>query len=308
MKSTTQGPVTRAAMTGGLLTVAVVIAFAPDAFLPMLLRSWLPLWIAGYAAVLCWLLMRHRWAASLTCGIALILLAIQASPSADPVTGKTEGPFIRIAHLNVLQTNAQYNDVLGAIASLDADVLCIQEVNSNWHTVLIGALSDDYPYHRISPRENCYGIALFSRIPFEAAEVINLQRSPAVDALFSLGKGKLRVIAVHATSPQDARAFDRRNAQLDQLAKRVGSASGPCVVIGDLNATPWDRALQRTCAMSRMTSTATISAPTWPAVIGLPLIPIDHLLIPASVELRDHRTFIIPGSDHRGIVADLTLR
>ena len=290
-----------------LLTVAVVISFGPDAYVPMLIRSWLPLWLMISVSWLLWIAIKKNWAATLFGGLAVLLLSFQIPRTATDSSEALQDQALRIAHLNVLQTNQRKEDVVLAIRSLEADVICVQEVDQAWSEALQRELSPIYPYHRIAARDNCYGIAIFSRRQFAAIKVFDMHRSPAIDAVFEIDDRQLRLIAAHAASPQDPGAFERRNAQLDALASIVIGSNGPCVVIGDLNATPWDPALQRACARSNMKSTATITSATWPSIFGMAFIPLDHLLVPSSVHVRNQATFHVPGSDHRGMVADIML-
>lgn len=287
-----------------LLAVAVVLAFAPDAFLTMLARAFLVQWAMAFAvlAVLCvW--ARAWWttgAAVLAAG--LVLYPPMASGATVPATAADA---LKVAQLNVFQPNADHAEVVVAALGSGADVLSFQEVSPAWATVLEQRLAAAYPYHVAEPLNNCYGIALYSREPLKDARVLHLAGNPVVDVSLDTPQGPVRVIAVHAASPGSYPDFKRRNVQLEGLAQLVSASTVPTVVVGDLNTVSWDQAMQRLCARSGLREEEHTSTATWPSALGTALIPLDHVLVSPALGVSALRSFVIPGSDHRGLVAQL---
>lgn len=292
---------------GIVLALGVVLAFAPDHFLPMLVRAFLLQWLLFFgvlAALGTW--QRRWWLTGASAGAAL-LVVMPAVPARTVPIGTAADAELRIAHLNVFQPNDAFAEVLQAARATDADVLSFQEVDERWAQALVQGLGADYPYHRIAPRGNCYGIALFSRRPFEHADVLYLTERPVIDATVRTEAGPVRVLAVHASSPGSYREFRDRNRQLDRLAEVVGASDRPVAVVGDLNTVSWDHALRRLCASTGLRESADAPSATWPSIAGLALIPLDHVLATPALDILAPRSFPIPGSDHRGLVAGLRL-
>jgi endonuclease/exonuclease/phosphatase family metal-dependent hydrolase len=50
-----------------------------------------------------------------------------------------------------------------------------------------------------------------------------------------------------------------------------------------------------------------VSERTWPSLGPLALIPLDHVLLSPQLAPAAFRSFRIPGSDHRGIMATIAL-
>lgn len=298
------GPV----QAGLVLTLAVMLAFAPDHFLPMLARAFLLQWSLFFAVLLVSGIALRRWWLAGSAALAVLLVMMPSTIKREPSPQGNGAPALRVAQLNVLQPNTAHSDVLKTAKATHADVISVQEVDARWARALEEGLSDAYPYHRIVPGTNCYGIALFSKRPFTRCDVLDLAGRPAIDAEVRTDKGPVRILAVHASSPGSYGEFRDRNRQLEQLAALVQASDVPPVVIGDLNTVSWDTALRRFC--SRTGSHEGTDAPlaTWPAVGGLALIPLDHVLVPPAWSITDTHTFPIPGSDHRGLVADLVRR
>lgn len=291
-------------LIGGALAAAVFVAFGPNTWVGMMARSFLPQWMLAFTCWGAWI----AWRGFGRCATAMlgctILLATQLPGGADAVNAPVA---LRIAHFNVLQSNRSYAAVLERILSCDADLVSVQEVDPAWAAGLRAALADRYPYRIIEPRANCYGIALLSRIPLKNARVLMLGDTPAIEATARTMSGEVRVFAVHTTSPGSPGHFMARNRQYARLADEVRRSSSAVLVIGDLNAAPWDRDLIRFRARTGLRSNAHLTGPTFPSVAHLALIPIDHVLTSAGVHVVAERTVHLPGSDHRGLVAEIAL-
>jgi endonuclease/exonuclease/phosphatase (EEP) superfamily protein YafD len=293
---------------GVLLAGGVVLAFAPDLFLTMLARAFLWQWALGFVVIALWNVRGQRW---WSVGAALMAAALTFWPpltSIDQAGEQSDAPLLKVAQMNVFQPNQDHAEVLTAALRSDADVISFQEVSPLWAEILERGLHASYPYHRMMPGTNCYGIALFSRMPFEEAAVRQLCSRPMVDAVVRTDSGPVRVISVHASSPGDYESFRERNAQLDQLAPLINDSTLPTVLIGDLNTVSWDRAFTRLCRRAELREHSDGTTATWPSVGGFALIPIDHVLVSEQLSVAEQSTFSIAGSDHRGLLASIAQR
>jgi endonuclease/exonuclease/phosphatase (EEP) superfamily protein YafD len=287
----------------GTVVIAVVIAFAPSTWTTMMLRSFLPQWITLFALAAIWLLLRRRWRDGLvTAAGGLLILPTSRPPQIDGSTGSTRE--LRIAHFNVLQTNSRYAEVIAAMVRSDADLIGVQEVDPEWASELIDRLSAAYPHRVIEPRTNCYGIALFSRIPLTDIRLVRLGASPAISAGLTVENERMRLLYLHTSSPGSPAQFAARNSQLRMLENEVTTSRDPVLVVGDLNAAPWDRDLRRFLAATGSRCHSSAGDPTFPSLAHMALIPIDHVLSPPEIGVLQ-RSVHIPGSDHRGLLADI---
>lgn len=292
-------------LAAAMLAVACTLAFAPDAFLPMLARAFLMQWAVLFAALAVWSLWRRRhWTfGAAAFSACMVLLQVDAPVAELPVnTGAAD---LRIAQFNLLQPNRRHDEVVRMALASNADVLSFQEVSPAWAAVLDRALADAYPHAEVVPGEQCYGIALYSRRPVERMTVHHLGGSPVIEAEITGRGGPVRVFSVHATSPGSLAEHRARNAQLRALAGLVRSRGGRTIVVGDLNTVSWDRAMWGLCASSGLRMGTAPRVPTFPSVLGLALIPIDHVLVTPGASVVRSGTFVIPGSDHRGLIADI---
>lgn len=288
------------------LAFATGLAIAPDAYIPMLARAFLLQWAAVFALIAVLALSTMRWWLLLSTTLAVGLILIQVrDPRTAATTVDVAGPSLRIAHMNVLQPNMDHADAIAIAEESNADLLSVQEVSPEWAVALSNGLSKSYPYQYLEPRSNCYGIALFSKLPFNSVKTFLVERSPFIEAVVPVGDEVVRVLAIHATSPISYGHFRQRNSQLEIVARLVAAEGLPTVVIGDLNTVHWDRAYTRFCANSGLSPTTSTDQRTWPSVGPLALIPLDHLLVSKGLVTASVSSFEVPGSDHRGLLADL---
>lgn len=300
----TDDPVT----AGVVLTIGFVIAFAPDPFLLMLVRAFMWQWALVSAGIALVAFFTRRWWSG---GAALIVALILAFPpqhteqAADAGSGRR---LVRVAQMNVFQPNEDHAEVITAALAMDADVISFQEVSPEWAVVLQQELSARYPFHRLVPRSNCYGIALFSRLPFLRIDVLPLARRSMLCAEVATSVGPVRLLSVHATSPGSLAHFRERNRQLDELAPMVKESLMPVVLFGDLNTVSWDHALIRLCERTGLREQKGSSQATWPSFGDMALIPLDHILVTKQLAVAGFEVLSISGSDHRGVVATIRSR
>ncbi len=297
---------------GVLLTIASVLAFAPDLFLTMLARAFLWEWALVFLIVALWNLRYSRWWSAVAASIGC---ALTISPPLSSVTNDPSGPertsgamALRVAQMNLLQPNTDHAEVLATALRTDADVISFQEVSPSWARALEAGLAGKYPFHRVLPGTNCYGIALYSRLPFDRAEVVFLRCRPMIDATVRTASGPVRVLCVHATSPGDHACFRERNNQLEQFASIIAANHMPTLLIGDLNTVSWDHALRKLRNSAGLRENVRGVGPTWPSLPGFALMPLDHVLVTDRLVVTALDSFTISGSDHRGLVADIHLR
>lgn len=227
-----------------------------------------------------------------------------------------------------------------AVRSLDADVLALQEVDRNQarsagaDLTAVAAEAMGAEDHRFvaalsgspgstwvaatgeeQPDAAAYGIALLSRRPVTAWEIIRLpvlrtrvpmwfrgsrlptmvQDEPrvAVAAHVEVGGGTLTVANTHLSFVP---WWNGR--QLRSLTASLEPAARPLVVVGDLNMDA-DRA-GRITGMRGLTR-----QPTFPA--HAPAEQIDHVLADGDVSVVATESREMPVSDHRALVVDLDL-
>jgi len=220
------------------------------------------------------------------------------------------GRNLRVMLINVRTENERYDLVIACINKYRPDLVVVEEVDERWLNEL-GRLREEYPHVKLEPREDNFGIALFSRLPLNSAEIVYLGDAevPSVTAQLEVGDRRLTVLGTHPLPPGSPGNFHLRNEQLEAVAKFVSNQTNPVVVLGDLNATPWSYYFRRFVSESGLVDSSKgkgIHA-TWPAGFIPLLIPIDHCLASPEIGIAGKMIGGNVGSDHLPVVVDLDL-
>ena len=213
----------------------------------------------------------------------------------------------------LLNVNTHLGDVeriKQVIQGLDPDILVLEEISSQW-VLDLQWLANSHPHSRVQPRDDNFGIGLFSRLPLEECEIVYIGDAnvPSIVATVDTGLRKLGVIATHPLPPIGAEYSHWRNDHLERLPHYVPS-SLPFILLGDLNVTPWNYHFRRLLQRTRLidSSKGRGIQPTWPNFNPLLLIPIDHCLHSSDVSVVNKRIGRDVGSDHFPVIVDFVIR
>ncbi len=220
------------------------------------------------------------------------------------------GTGFKVLIANVLADNDEYDRFFDLVATEEPDVIFMQEYSPAW-AEQVGRLSADYPYQYTQPRVGTFGIAMFSRLPFDNATHVDSPPFgyPTIVASLAVNGVKLTLISSHPTIPVARALYDARNEQLRSLAELVNAVDGPVVLAGDLNTTIWDhsyRALETSTGLKNARRGFGV-LPTWPTFMPFAMIPIDHVLVSEQVQVAEARTAGSIGSDHLPVLVTLVL-
>ncbi len=224
--------------------------------------------------------------------------------------GSTE---IRILIANLLQSNRTANRILSLIKSRNPHLVFVVECDSWWIRQL-DVLLPEYPHHVLYPQENGYGMALYSRFPFESAELRFLREVhiPSIHAVVNLPNGTVvRCIGLHPAPPVPtySQETDQRDAELLLVAKELENCIYPALAFGDLNDVAWSRTTRLFQQISGFLDPRIGRGQynTYHADFPFLRYPLDHIFV--SVHWRLAHLEVLPhiGSDHFPILAMLQL-
>lgn len=219
------------------------------------------------------------------------------------------GPVISVGQYNIYHHNPQIEATIDALINSNCDILSIQEVNSAWSDQFSNRLAVSYPYSIMEPWSNCcYGIAVFSKYPIKHSEIIYIDEIPLIVATIKIDSLNLTIISAHTQAPAFPNETETRNNQLRKLSDLINKESSGIVVLGDFNVVPWDKVFRRFEQKSGLKRVQDGFCATFPTDAGVPLIPIDHVLVSKDLLPVAISTTWAPGSDHRGIKADISLK
>lgn len=284
----------------GLLSPFAVGLPLPDAlYWPLdLAVHWQWLYAAVLAAAC---LLAARWRPRRLWLLPLCLLPLVTASVALP-RAAAGTPALQIAFANVHVSNADPARLLAWLARAPVDVLALAEVSPPFAAALQREAPGVLPYRVLHPRNDPWGIAVFSRIPLHDVRLVAAADGvPRLEATLDAG-GPVRLVVLHPKPPMSPVMLRQRDAIVHAVA-RDGDAL-PRIVVGDFNASPWSRPLRDATHLGLRRATGL--APTWRAQWRLrPGIPIDHVLASTHWRVRSAEVGPDIGSDHRPVRVEL---
>ena len=271
------------------------------------------LFFFSFLASLSLLALKHKRQAGVVASFGvfnLLLIAPLFLGSGTKEAHAAEATSIRAMSINLLSKNKQAEAVRQAVHDAQPQIVVFQEVNSWWQAQLEKDLAVDYPYIETRPREDNFGISIFSKLPWSAFEVIDLGgKIPSLLTTFDNSGNPFHVLAVHFVPPSRGALARRRDESFEQLPMAIADLPHDTLVIGDLNATPWSFPFRRLLVESELkdSSVGFGLQPTWPTFLKWMAIPIDHCLHTPGIRIVNREVGAEVGSDHWPLLVDFQL-
>ena len=269
-----------------------------------------PQYLVGSLLLLVVFAIRRRAIYSLLLVVALTINASYVLPwfgDSEAATGDTRLKFL---YANVLSTNRDHGRLLDLIDSERPDIIFLQEMSAHWLEAL-QPLESDYPFIYSAAREDNFGIAMWSRLPLASATHVDSPPLgyPTIIATARIGGTVLTLISTHPMIPLGRDNFAARNAQLQSVAEIVAQTSDEVLLLGDLNASVWDRHYRHFEASTGLRNARRGNGilPTWPTFMPVAMIPIDHVLVSSRIGIIDIKTGPRIGSDHLPLIVTVVL-
>lgn len=261
------------------------------------------------ASAITLLILRRRSSALLSIvGAVASLAPIIAYVGVPTRPAEARSADFRLVSFNVFHGNDDFARIASYLEGTNADAIVVQEMNEPRATQL-HALLPSFPHSYIEPSR--YGAAVFSRWPIVQAEPISLSPdgARAAHVVLDWHGSEVAVLGLHLHWPLGPNNSRFRNDELAGLASFARVQKRPLLVAGDFNTTPWSPYYQDAVHASGLIDSALGQGvePSWPALLPLLGIRIDHCLASKHWRSVDVNTGPYLGSDHRPLIADLQL-
>lgn len=273
------------------------------------------------AALLLLFLPRKTWVGWTALAVLAAACAYDASvlaryaPPVDGTDGRAascpEGRRLRVLEANVQMTNRRDDRLLRMVKEADPDIAWFQETDRWWEQEL-APLEQSMPFKVAQPQSNYYGVLLLSKLRLTDPAVHDLigSRAPSVFTGVLLPSGEaVQLYAVHPRPPQVGQGTEERDGQLMAAALAARDSQAPHIVVGDLNAVPWEtvtRLMHRVGRLADPRAGRGLYA-TWKAENPVLRWPLDHILTGPEFQVLSLRVLPAFGSDHQPYLAEICL-
>ncbi|MCX5557151.1 endonuclease/exonuclease/phosphatase family protein [Streptomyces sp. NBC_00038] len=221
------------------------------------------------------------------------------------LTDKTgSGGNLTLATHNVNADNPDPSGTAADVAASGADVLALEELTATAVPTYEKALASTYKYHSVEGT-----VGLWSKYPLTGVEPVDIKLgwTRAMRATVATPEGPIAVYVAHLPSVRVKLEAGFTARQRDKSADALGEAIAAepiklVALLGDLNGTMNDRALNAVTAQMRSTQGAAGSGFgfSWPA--SFPMARIDQIMV-KGIEPVTSWTLPETGSDHLPIAA-----
>lgn len=259
---------------------------------------------------------RRLFRASLLAATLLALAAWRTVP--PPPSPDADGPRLTVFSANLLMVNRTVEPLAAEILAADADLILLQEYSAHWHRALHPRLIGTHPHAVWTTREDSFGIASYSRRPFEGSVETELPLGltgeiPQHRFVVRAGDRPVTVYNIHLLPPRTYVYFAAHRRQFRELMALLAAERLPALVSGDFNfteASPQAAALARSGWHDAWDIAGSGYGATWPVISWLRYLPglrIDHVYHNDGLVALDCRTGVGRGSDHRPLRVELAL-
>ncbi len=287
-----------------LAVVMLLHAQIPNAIgnLGSLIETFLP-WLGLFVPVLLVLALVRRSATALIAVLAPALVWFNLFGGLLSDKTVAGGDLTVVTH-NVNAENPDPSGTARDVAASGADVLALEELSPAAVPTYEKALASTYRYHAV---EGTVGV--WSKYPLSGVRAVDLDMgwTRAMRATVTAPAGRVAVYVAHLPSVRVKMEAGFTARQRDRSADYLGEAIAHeplenVVLLGDLNGTMNDRALNAVTSQMRSTQGAVGSGFgfSWPA--SFPMARIDQIMVRG---LEPHSSWTLPqtGSDHLPVAA-----
>ena len=159
--------------------------------------------------------------------------------------GSDPDSIISVLVSNVLMPNTQYQRLIDLIDDKKPDLVLTLETNKTWEEKLSG-LEKEYPYTVKIPKDNLYGMHLYSKYELQDIKVKYLIKDdiPSIHGYVKMkNRKRIKIHCLHPKppSPTEDLTSTNRDAELLMVGKDVNRKKESILVFGDLNDVAWSR-------------------------------------------------------------------
>lgn len=268
-----------------------------------------PIALLPYAALLTAALLvtllavRGRWLTVAAAALLVLQLAwIVPRFVPDRAAVPADAPHIRVGTCNTHRGQVDPVALVALARDQHLDVLATEELDAPAITALDAAGLGRYlPYRELHPENDT---SIFARFPITHGGPTSLPTTwPQTQVTVTVSGHEIPVTGVHTYYPVGGPGLWAQ----DMSALRA-VAGRDAIVLGDFNATVDHSPLRSLLAAGLIDTHAELGrgwAPTWPA--QFPLVQIDHVLHGSGLAAVSASEHLLPGTDHRAVVAELAL-
>ncbi|WP_230466704.1 endonuclease/exonuclease/phosphatase family protein [Faecalibacter macacae] len=224
---------------------------------------------------------------------------------------KGEKENFKIISINIFSQNEEFQHLQNYLKEETADVIVLQELTPSWQKH-VEFIRKEYPYYKEEPRSNNFGIAVYSKIPFDTVITKNYidEMHPSLIGELKVNGKPVSILMTHPVPPLPNQArFERRNKQYKLMKEEIDAMTNENIIfIGDFNSTTYSpnfKLLQSDKLKDARTGFGLQNS--WNAFIPILRTNIDQCWVSKNIGVTNFYRGKDIQSDHFPIVAELKI-
>jgi endonuclease/exonuclease/phosphatase (EEP) superfamily protein YafD len=222
---------------------------------------------------------------------------------------------LKLLQINLNSKNREFQRVISYIHKVNPDVLLISELTPTWVEAFQKSLPE-YPDVTIIPREDTYGIGLYSKQKVSSARVeyFGAAGYPSVVANLSNLEKPITVLHTHIQGPVKDHLFEWHKDHIEKMTEVVSNVKLPLIVSGDTNSNTWTYLLADFLKTTKLRDSRKGHGVqlTWPTPnywrhFPLTILAIDHFFVSKEINVIERKTGEEIGSDHFPVILECSL-
>ena len=217
-----------------------------------------------------------------------------------PKTNTTKDNKLKLLSINLFSSNTDSKKVIAYIKEQNPDFLVLLELTLEWAS-LLGEYKEQFPYFKVLPRNDNFGIAVFSKLKIDSKiKFLGPTATPSIITNLTAKKTALTIIAAHPVPPLGSAQLMSRNKQFIEIAKNRSSFSKHLIVIGDLNCSSFSSSFNTFLENSELKDSRAGFGllPTWHTSMPFAQTTLDHCLVSKNITVLKRATGPNIGSNH----------
>lgn len=296
-----------------LLTAVAVVRWGGfDTFTPAVqLLMVTPYLVAVAVVAVVVLVVTGRRRLAVYVGVVAVALLVSVLPrwAVPPSKAVPAGTRLVVMSANLGDGGADAGRLVARVRAQHPDVLSVQQLTPDGERKLSAAgLDDVLPYKVVRTAAGGAGSGLYARQPLDSSGQLPGGGYDQATAAVSTDAGRVELVAVNVRPPDGPGAVAGWRSDLSRLP--TGTGAGPRVLAGDFNGTLDNSAVRGVLDDGYTDAAAKVGAGLVPTWYGWPVPPLvtDHVLVDGRLTTRAVRTYALPGTAHRIVVAELYVR
>ncbi len=229
-------------------------------------------------------------------------------PSKVTASTQTESQQFSVLLANVLSSNQSKQKFVKLIQKKQADFVIALEIDRLWANAL-QEISSDYPYKIVIPRNDNFGIALYSKHSLTNIHKLDFAKNniPSIASVAHIAGKEVQIIATHPFPPFTRSFAQQQKSHFRALSKYIKKSKSATVIVGDLNTAFWSSAYKDLIELSALKNTRQGFGiiPSW-SVNSILQLALDHVLVSENIQTLNIQAMQSIDSDHLPIYVELS--